>query len=95
LPIEIDPKRSILLKIKLNMMPHLFSIKNDNFSMWITHAFPMPTDMASDIPNKMGAAISHMTMMVIGPFSMTKMDVDTMTSIAAMSFHINMITTGR
>jgi hypothetical protein len=42
----------------------------------------------------MGVAISHMTMMVIGPFSMTKMDVDTMTTTAAMSFHINMITTG-
>jgi hypothetical protein len=89
LPIEIDPKRSILLKIKLNMTPHLFSIKNVNFSMWITHAFPTPTDMASDIPNKMGTAIFHMT------FSMTKMDVDTMTTTAAMSFHINMITTGR
>jgi hypothetical protein len=94
LPIEIDPKRSILLKIKLNMTPHLFLIENDNFSMWITHAFPTLTDMASDIPNKMGAAISHMTMMVIGPFSMIKMDVDTMKTTAAMSFHINMITSG-
>jgi hypothetical protein len=35
---------------------------------------------ASDLHNKMGDAISHMTMMVIVPFSMIKMDADTMTN---------------
>jgi hypothetical protein len=43
----------------------------------------------------MGDAISHMTMMVLVPFSMIKMDADTMSTTAAMSFIINMITTGR
>jgi hypothetical protein len=51
--------------------------------MWTTHNFPMDD------------AIFHMTMMVIALFSMIKMDADTMTTTAAMSFIINMITTGR
>jgi hypothetical protein len=66
--------------------------------MWTTHTFPMPTGMSSDLHNKMGDAIPHMTMMVIAPFSMIKMDADTMTTTAAMfnmSFIINMTTTGR
>jgi hypothetical protein len=50
---------------------------------------------SADLHNKMGDAISHMTMMVLVPFSMIKMDADTMTTTAAMSFIINMITTGR
>jgi hypothetical protein len=33
LSIKINPKRSILLKVKPNVMPNRFSIKNDNFSM--------------------------------------------------------------
>jgi hypothetical protein len=91
LSIKIDPKWSILL----NMMPHLLSIKNDNFSMWTTHNFPTPSGMSADLHNKMDGAIFHMTMMVIVPFSMIKMDADTMTTTAAMSFIINMITMGR
>jgi hypothetical protein len=74
------------------MVPHPLSIKNDNFSMWTTHTFPTPTGTVSDLHN----AISHMTMMVIVPFSMIKMDADTMTITAAifnMSFIINMTTT--
>jgi hypothetical protein len=39
--------------------------------------------------------ISHMTTMATVSFSMIKMDADTMTTIAAMSFTINMITKGR
>jgi hypothetical protein len=79
------------------MVPHPLSSKNDNFSMWATHTFPTPMSMASDLHNKMGDAISHMTMMVIVPFSMIKMDTDTMTTPTAifnMSFIINMTTTG-
>jgi hypothetical protein len=98
LSIKNDPKRNILLKVKLNMVPHPLSIKNDNLSMWTTHTFPTPTATASDIHNKMGDAISHMTMMVIVPFSMIKMDANTMTTIAAMfnmSFTIQMTTIGR
>jgi hypothetical protein len=34
LSIKINPKRSILLKVKLTGMPNRFSIKIDNFSMW-------------------------------------------------------------
>jgi hypothetical protein len=30
---KINPKRSTLLKVKLNGTPNRFSIKNDNFSM--------------------------------------------------------------
>jgi hypothetical protein len=33
LSIKINPKQSILLKVKLTVMPNRFSIKNDNFSM--------------------------------------------------------------
>jgi hypothetical protein len=61
LSIKIGPKRSILLKVKLNMTPHLLSIKNDNFSMWTTHNFPTPPGTSSDLHNKMDVAISHMT----------------------------------
>jgi hypothetical protein len=39
--------------------------------------------------------IFHMTMMVTTQFSMIKMDADTMTTIAAMSFNFNMIAKGR
>jgi hypothetical protein len=92
--IKIVPKWTILLKVKLNMTPHLLSIKNDNISMWTTHNFPTLPAMSADLHNKMDDAISHMTMMVIVPFSMIKMDADTMTTTAAMSFTINMITTG-
>jgi hypothetical protein len=66
--------------------------------MWNNHIFPMPTCTSSDLHNKMGDAISLMTMMVIAPFSMIKMDADPMTPTAAtfnMSFIINMTTTGR
>jgi hypothetical protein len=66
--------------------------------MWTTHTFPMPMGTLADLHNKTGDAISHMTMMVIIPFSMIKMDADTMTTTAAifnMSFIINMTTTGR
>jgi hypothetical protein len=94
LSIKIDHKRTILLKVKLNMTPHLLSIKNGNFSMWTTHNFPKPPATSADLHNKMDDAISHMTMMVIVPFSMIKMDADTMTTTAAMSFTINMSTTG-
>jgi hypothetical protein len=90
----MGPKRSILLKVKLKMTPHLLSIKNDNFSMWTTHNLPTPPGTSADLHNKMDDAISHMIMMVIVPFSMIKMDADTMTTTAAMSFTINMITTG-
>jgi hypothetical protein len=93
LSIKTGPKRSILHKV--NVTPHLLSIKNDNFSMWTTQKFPMPPGMSTELNNKMVDAISHMTMMVIIPFSMIKMDADTMTSVAAMSFTINMIAKGR
>jgi hypothetical protein len=63
--------------------------------MWTTHTSPTPTGTSADLHNKMGDAISHMTMMVLVPFSMIKMDADTMTTTAAMSFIINMITMGR
>jgi hypothetical protein len=95
LSIKTSPKWSILLKVKLNVMPHLFSIKNNNFSMWTIHKFHTPPGTSVDLNNKMVDAISHMTMMVIVPFSMIKMDADTMTTIVAMSFTINMIAKGR
>jgi hypothetical protein len=68
---------------------------NDNFSMWTNHFIPKPPGTSADLHNKMVGAISHMTMMVIVPFSMIKMDADTMTTTAAMRFTINMTTTGR
>jgi hypothetical protein len=95
LSIKTNPKRSILLKVKLTVTPNRFSIKNNNFSMWTVHKFPMPPGPSVDLPNKMVDVISHMTIMVTVPFSMIKMDVDTMTTIAAMSFTINMIAKGR
>jgi hypothetical protein len=64
-------------------------------SMWTTHTFPTPLGTSADLHNKTDIAISQMTMMVIVPFSMIKMDADTMTTTAAMSFTIPMITTGR
>jgi hypothetical protein len=94
LSIKTFPKRSILLQVKLNVTPHRFSIKNDNFSMWTIHKFPTPPGTSADLNSKMVDTISHMTMMVIVPFSMIKMDADTMTTIAAMSFTINMIAKG-
>jgi hypothetical protein len=94
-PIAIDPMRSILLKIKLNMTPYRFSIKKDNFSMWTVHKFPTPPGPLVDLHNKMVDVISHMTMMVTTQFSMIKMDADTMTTIAAMSSNFNMIAKGR
>jgi hypothetical protein len=94
LSIKTNPKRSILLKVKLNVTPNRFSIKNDNFSMWTVHEFPTPPGTSVDVHNKMVDVISHMTMMVIVPFSMFKMDADNMTTIAAMSFTINMIVKG-
>jgi hypothetical protein len=94
LSIKRGPKWTILLKVKLNMTSHLSSIKNDNFSMWSTHNFPTPPGTSADLHNKMDDPISHMTMMVIVPFSMIMMDADAMTT-TAMSFLINMITTGR
>jgi hypothetical protein len=63
--------------------------------MWTIHKFPMPSGTSVDLNNKMVDAISYMTMMVIVPFSMIKMDADTMTTFAAMSFTINMIAKGR
>jgi hypothetical protein len=95
LSITTNPKRSILLKVKLTVTSNRFSIKNDNFSMWTVHKFPMPPGPSVDLHNKMVDVISHMTMMVTVPFSMIKMDADTMTTITAMSFTINMIATGR
>jgi hypothetical protein len=95
LSIKTNPKRSILLKVKLNLTPNRFSIKNDNFSMWTVHKFPTPQGLSVDLHNKMVDIISHMTMMVTVPFSMIKMDADTMTTIAAMSFTIKMIAKGR
>jgi hypothetical protein len=53
LSIKNGPKWNILLKVKLNMMPHPLSIKNDNFSMWTTHTFPTPMGTSSDLHNKM------------------------------------------
>jgi hypothetical protein len=95
LSIKRGPKWNILLKVMLNMVLHTLSIKNDNSSMWTTHTSPTPTGTSAVLHNKMGDTISHMTMMVLVPFSMIKMDADTMTTTAAMSFNINMITTGR
>jgi hypothetical protein len=63
--------------------------------MWTTHNFPMPPGTSADLHNKMDDAIFHMTMMVIALFSMIKMDADTMTTTATLSFIINMITMGR
>jgi hypothetical protein len=68
---------------------------NDNFSMWTNHIIPKPLGTSADLHNKMDGAISHMTMMVIVPFSMIKMDAGTMTTTAAMRFTINMTTMGR
>jgi hypothetical protein len=51
--------------------------------------------MSANLHNKMDDTISHMTMMVIVPFSMIKMDAGTMTTTTATSFTIYMITTGR
>jgi hypothetical protein len=82
LSIKSGPKRNILLKVKLNMVPHTLSIKNDCFSMWTTQTFQTPMGRSSDLHNKMDDAISHMTMMFIIPFSMIKMDADTMTTTA-------------
>jgi hypothetical protein len=93
--IKTNPKRSILLKVKLTVTPNRFSIKNDNFSMWTIHKFPTPPGPSVDLRNKMVDVISHMTMMVTVPFSIIKMDADTMTTIAAMSLTINMIAKGR
>jgi hypothetical protein len=63
--------------------------------MWTVHKFHTPPGPSVDLHNKMVDVISHMTMMVTIPFSMIKMDADTMTTIAAMSFTINMIATRR
>jgi hypothetical protein len=63
--------------------------------MWTTHNFNTPPGTSADNHTKMDDAIAHMTMMVIVPFSMIMMDADAMTTTAAMSFIINMITTGR
>jgi hypothetical protein len=93
--IKIDHKRSTLLKVKPNMTSRLLSIMNDNFSMWTNHIIPKPPGTSTDLHNKMDGAISHMTMMVIVPFSMIKMDAGTMATTAAMRFTINMITMGR
>jgi hypothetical protein len=95
LSIKTNPKRSILLKVKLTVTPNRFSIKNENFSMWTVHKFPTPPGSSVDLHNKMVDVISHMTMMVTAQFSMIKMDTDTMTTIAAMSFTFNMIAKGR
>jgi hypothetical protein len=95
LSIKINPKPSILYKVKLIVMHNRFLIKNDNFFMWTVHKFPMPSGPSIDLHNKMVDVISHMTMMVTAQFSMTKMDADTMTTIAAMSFNFNMIAKGR
>jgi hypothetical protein len=95
LSIKTNPKRSILLKVKLTVTPNRFSIKNENFSMWTVHKFPTPPGPSVDVHNKMVDVISHMTMMVTAQFSMIKMDTDTMTTIAAMSFTFNMIAKGR
>jgi hypothetical protein len=95
LSIKINPKRSILFKVKLTVMHNRFSIKNDNFFMWTVHKFPTPSGPSVDLHNKMVDVIFHMTMMVTAQFSMIKMDTDTMTTIAAMSFNFNMIAKGR
>jgi hypothetical protein len=95
LSIKINPKRSILFKVKLTVTRNRFSIKNDNFFMWTIHKFPTPPGPSVDLPNKMVDNIFHMTMMVTAQFSMIKKDADTMTTIAAMSFNFNMIATGR
>jgi hypothetical protein len=95
LSIKTNPKRSILLKVKLTVTPNRFSIKNDNFSVWTVHKFPTPPGPSVDLHNKMVNVISHMIMMVTAQFSMIKMDADTMTTIAAMSFNFNMIAKGR
>jgi hypothetical protein len=62
--------------------------------MWTVNKLPTPPGPSVDLPNMMVDVISHMTMMVTVPFSMIKMDVDTMTTIATMSFTINMIAKG-
>jgi hypothetical protein len=93
LSIKINPKRSILFKVKLTMTHNRFSIKNDNFFMWTVH--PTPPGLSVDLQNKMVDVIFHMTMMVTAQFSMIKMDADTMTTITAMSFNFNMIAKGR
>jgi hypothetical protein len=93
--IKINPKRSILFKVKLTVTHNRFSIKNDNFFMWTVHKFPTPTGPSVDLHNKMVDVIFHMTMMVTAQLSMIKMDADTMTTIAAMSFNFNMIAKGR
>jgi hypothetical protein len=54
----------------------------------------MPPGLSVDLHNKMVDVISHMTMMVTVPFSMIKMVADTMTTIIAMTFTINMIAKG-
>jgi hypothetical protein len=95
LSIKINPKRSILFKVKLTVTHNRFSIKNKNFFMWTVHKFPTPPGPSVDLHNKMVNVISHMTMMVTAQFSMIKMDADTMTTIAAMSFNFNMMTKGR
>jgi hypothetical protein len=68
---------------------------NDNFSTWTNHIIPKPPDTSTDLHNKMDGAISHMTMMVIVPFSMIKMAAGTTTTTAAMRVTITMITMGR
>jgi hypothetical protein len=94
LSIKINPKRSILLKVKFNVTPNGFSIKNDNFFMWTVHKFQTPPVPSVDLHNKMVDVISHMTMMVTVQFSMIKRDADNMTTLAAMSFTFNMIAKG-
>jgi hypothetical protein len=63
--------------------------------MWTVHKFPTPPGPSVDLHNKMVDVMSHMTMMITVPFSMIKMVADNMTTIAAMSFTINMIAKGR
>jgi hypothetical protein len=92
--IKTNPKWSILLKFKLTGTPNRFSIKINNFSMWTVIKLPMPPGPSVDLPNKMVAVTFHMTMMVTAQFSMIKRDADTKTTIAAMSFHFNMIAKG-
>jgi hypothetical protein len=94
LSVKINPKQSILFMVKLTVTHNLFSIKNDNFFMWTVHKFPMPPGPLVNLHNKMVDVIFHMTMMVTSQFSMIKMDADTMTTIAAMSFNFNMIAKG-
>jgi hypothetical protein len=62
--------------------------------MWTIHKFPTPPGPSVDLHNKMVDVIFHMTMMVTAQLSMIKMDANMMTTIAAMTFNLNMIAKG-